>query len=381
MLRQRPPPITSDIQLNVGVALVRMLVASFLRLFLSALMLPAFVAGTNAQEIRIGVVGPLSGPFQLLGEQFANGARIAAASDTVILVEADDECTPEGGKAAARSMAQSQVEIVVGFLCTPALEAAMPILSSAGIAVITPVRTSSLTDQAERTGWRIWRIAPRADDELTAVAEILTAKWRREHFAIVDDGTIYGRDLAETFRAEAELARLRPVLVDTFRPQLDNQIGLIGRLRRSGATHVFVGGDRFDVAIMARDAAKIGYDVVFAGGEALRAAEEAILLPEGILMIATPRWEDLASPETTARFEKAGIVPEGYVMQGHAAIDVATGAIRAAANEGTPIDNQLDNFTFDTAIGLIRFDEKGDLADNPYRLFRHDGTVFHEVTQ
>ena len=90
-------------------------------------------------------------------------------------------------------------------------------------------------------------------------------------FAIVDDGTIYGRELAETFRAAAEQAALKPVFVDTFRPQLDNQIGLVGRLQKAGATHVFVGGDRDDIAIMGRDAAQLDAGIVFAGGETLRA--------------------------------------------------------------------------------------------------------------
>ncbi len=83
----------------------------------------------------------------------------------------------------------------------------------------------------------------------------------REPFAIVDDGTIYGRELAESFRLAAEQAGLKPVFVDTFRPQMDNQIGLIGRLRKAGATHVFVGGDRDDIAIMARDAAELAADL------------------------------------------------------------------------------------------------------------------------
>lgn len=355
---------------------------SFLLSFSFLALTPlAFTTSANAQEIRLGLVSPLAGSFQLLGEQFANGARIAAQDGTVTLIETDDDCTAEGGEKAAKTMQEAKVAMVVGFLCTPALEAAMPILSETGITVLTPVRTPSLTDQAKRTGWPIWRIAPRADDEAAAVAKILIKEWRLENFAIIDDGTIYGRELTENLRVEAELAGLKPVLFDTFRPQLDNQIGLVGRLKRSGASHVFVGGDRFDVAIIARDAGKISYKVVLAGGEALRAAEEAVPLPKGVYMVAAPRWETLATPDILESFQKAGIVPEGYTMLGHAAVDVAAGAVRAASKEGTPIRQQLANFTFDTAIGLIHFNEKGDLASNPYRLFLYDGSAFNEVAQ
>ena len=81
------------------------------------------------------------------------------------------------------------------------------------------------------------------------MGDILVREWRNDLFAIIDDGTIYGRELAETLRAAAELAALKPVFVDTFRPQLENQIALAGRLNRAGATHVFAGGDAEDVAM------------------------------------------------------------------------------------------------------------------------------------
>ena len=58
------------------------------------------------------------------------------------------------------------MSVVVGFLCTEAIEAAMPILKDAGIPVITVgVRTDSLTDRKVKTGWPVFRLAPRADAE------------------------------------------------------------------------------------------------------------------------------------------------------------------------------------------------------------------------
>ncbi|TIO52592.1 MAG: ABC transporter substrate-binding protein, partial [Mesorhizobium sp.] len=132
------------------------------------------------------------------------------------------------------------------------------ILKDANIPVIAiGVRTESLTDRRAKTGWPVYRLGPRGDDERNAVATILTRLWQNELFAVIDDGTIYGREIAETFRAAAEQAALKPVFVDTFRPQLDNQIGLIGRLKKAGATKVFAGGDGDDIAIMGRDAASL----------------------------------------------------------------------------------------------------------------------------
>ncbi|WP_309086547.1 branched-chain amino acid ABC transporter substrate-binding protein [Chelativorans sp.] len=355
-----------------------------MRCFAFPLLLFALVAisPAHAQEmLRIGLSAPLGGDFRILGEQWAQGARAAAAlrEQPVELIEADDACTVEGGAAAARRLVEARVSIVIGFLCTPAVEAAMPVFKEAGIPVITPVRTNSLTDQKDRTGWPVYRLGPRADAEREAVADILVPLWREEFFAIVDDGTIHGRELAENLRARAELAELKPVLVDTFRPQLDNQIGLVGRLRRAGATHVFVGGDRSDTAIMARDAAGLDYAVTFAGGEALRAEDGPVPLSAGVLMVGLPEWRDIATPDALAALEAARVQPEGYALQSFAAFEVAVSAAGEAANAELPVTTALAQLTFATAIGEVRFDEKGDLAGNPYRLFRYDGERFVEV--
>ena len=283
----------------------------FIVLFhLATLWLPL----AHAQEMSIGVAAPLSGGFAALGQQILDGARTAARSQDVedAIVEADTSCSPEGGVEAARLLIDRKVRIVIGFLCTDAIESALPLFKEAGIPVVTPgVRTATLTDQRERTGWPVFRIAPRADAERDAIAAILVQRWRETFFAIVDDGTIYGRELAENLRVAAELRELKPVFVDTFRPQLDNQIGLAGRLRRAGATHVFVGGDRSDIAILSRDAKGMDYPVTVAGGEALRAEDSAVPLAVGTLMVGLPRWADIAAPDALATLADGEIEPDG----------------------------------------------------------------------
>lgn len=334
-----------------------------------------------AQQIPvIGLAAPLSGEFAILGQQWAEGARVAAnANGATELVEADHLCSEDGGLEAAQRLLKANVSIVIGFLCTPAIEAGLPLFKEAGIPVITPIRTNGLTDHKIRTGWPVFRFGPRLDAERAAVAKILTREWRSEFFAIVDDGTIYGRELAESLRAQAELSELSPVFIDTFRPQLDNQIGIVGRLRRAGATHVFVGGDRSDIAIMARDAESLGYDLTLAGGEALMAAEGPVPLSPGVLMVGPPPWSDLATQDALATIAAADVIAEGYVVPGFAAFEVALSAARQTAAEGTSIHDVLSNNTFETAIGTIRFDDKGDLEGEFYRLLRYDGETFVDL--
>jgi len=338
------------------------------------LAMAATCGGAGAQELRAGIVAPLSGASAILGRQVEAGARHAAEVLGVAVEVVDDACTAKGGAEAARKLSRAEVRVAVGFLCTEAIEAALPILKEANIWVITPgVRTDSLTDRRHKTGWPLFRLAPRADGERAAVSALIPALWREELFAIVDDGTIYGRELAESLRLAVEQAGLKPVFVDTFRPQLDNQIALVGRLRKAGATHVFVGGDRDDIAILARDAAELGVPLVIAGGESLRAAGD-IPLAAGTLMIAPTDWAGLADPAVLASLSEKGIGADGYVLPAHAAMEIAIEAARKAG--GGSLADALAPGEFATAIGPVAFDEKGDLTRNPYALFRYDGARF-----
>jgi branched-chain amino acid transport system substrate-binding protein len=345
---------------------MRFATAATLLLALSLAVFPA-----RAQSLKVGVAAPLSGASELLGRQVLNGAR-AAAGDTVLEV-ADDACTAEGGADAARRFVEAGVKIVVGFLCTEAIEAALPILKEAGIPTITPgVRTDSLTDRREKAGWLIYRLAPRADAEENAIGSLLVTLWRDSLFAVVDDGTIYGRDLAENFRAAAGNRGLKPVFVDTYRPQMENQIGLAGRLRKAGAANIFVGGDRDDIAIMTRDAAGLGAELTFAGGETLRSASNGVPLAQGTLMVGLPEWADVADPAVLQMLSQSHIEPEGYVLPAYAAMQMAI----AVASAGQDSDALAFGGPYTTALGEISFDAKGDLAASPFRIFRYDGARF-----
>ncbi|WP_421913356.1 branched-chain amino acid ABC transporter substrate-binding protein [Mesorhizobium sp.] len=343
-----------------------------------ALLLWLSVAGgASAQALLVGIAAPLSGPSAILGKQIATGASLAAQANDVDIKTVDDACSADGGAAAARELAAAKVNMVVGFLCTDAIEAALPILKDANIPVITVgVRTESLTDRRAKTGWPIYRLGPRGDDERNAVATTLTRLWQNELFAIIDDGTIYGREMAETFRAAAEQAALKPVFTDTFRPQLDNQIGLIGRLKKAGATHVFAGGDGDDIAIMGRDAAQLNAGIVFAGGENLRTPPGDVPYAVGTLMIAPPEWADIADPKVMQAFAGQKIVPDGYTLPAYAAVEIAKAASGLSEISAKPLADALTGHDFTTAIGPVRFDGKGDVSQSLYRVFRFDGTRF-----
>ena len=151
----------------------------------SALGPPASAAAQTgasaASGTILGVAAPLSDSPAVLGQQVVDGAWAAAnpaASPKVQIDTADTTCSAEGGRQAARRFVGKHVTVVVGFLCTDAIEAALPILTKAGIPTIdVGVRANRLTDRRSDTGYDVWRIAPRSDADAKAIADYLAKRW------------------------------------------------------------------------------------------------------------------------------------------------------------------------------------------------------------
>jgi branched-chain amino acid transport system substrate-binding protein len=323
-----------------------------------------------AEPFRIGVSAPLSGPYQVLGQQIVQGAESAAAKlGSIEIVTADDRCDSEGGLAAAQELKAKKVSVTIGYLCTPALLAALPVFRDIKTPLISlGARGPNILADAAKNGDTLLRLAPGSQAEGDAAASLLLPTWRGKSFAIVDDGTIHARELAEQFRLAAESQGLKPAFVDTFRPATDNQISLVTRLKRSGVTHVFVGGDRDDISVLARDAAARGLALTIAGGEALASADGEVPLADGVLMVGL-------AETAIADLNAKGAAPafgSGYASTAYAAVEIAV------ASRGDAPFSIARGLRLETRLGKIGFDEAGELLDNRYRLFVSRAGNFEE---
>lgn len=342
-------------------------------LTICALALPTCQPARPALAGEVAVIAPLSGPFEELGKQVAAGVKRAfPANDAPVF---DDACSEAGGKTAAEQAIASGVRLLAGFLCTEAFQGAVPVLKDKGVTVLSVgIRTESMAKLAERNGIALFRLVPHAKAEMEAVGRLVPPLFKDTNFAIIDDGTIGARDLAEAFRTAATAQGLKPVFNDTFRPQLDNQIALIQRLVKAGATHVFAGGDRGDIAIMARDAAARNVALTFAGGESLDAADDAEPLADGVYMVGLADWSRY-SPQTAEIAEsmgQAGVEPARSFWRAVAAGEIASALVK----EGGDFHAQLKAKTFTTRLGPVKFDADGYWTAEPYALFVLRGGVF-----
>ena len=275
----------------------------------------------------------------------------------VELVAISDPCRggtngTEDGAAVAQAIVEADVDAVVGLLCWSSLEPALREGTLDGLPLVTSgVRAGALTDRRRAEGWDVWRVAPRVEDEGDAVARHIVREWRGQPYAVLDDGTIYGRELAERVTLELSKRGSEPILTEGFRPAVSRQFGLARRLDGAGASHVFVAGERRDVAVIARDAVASGLNLTIMGGDAMRAVDDDVALPAGVEAIVL---------EPALR--------EGYRQTTRAAVETLLQAEALALDKGFSLEDALNTGEFETAIGPVRFDRRGDLRRN---LFEH----------
>ncbi len=346
-----------------------------------AILLVACGHAAYAQTPRIGFASPLSGTFAPLGNQLAQGARAAAATKGIELAVSDDHCNAEGGKAAAERFVEQNVQIVGGFLCSEALEAALPILTARNIPVIlSGISEPTLIERRASPPLATFRLTTGLDKETQAAASFLGSLWRAQPFAIIEDGTIEGRERAGRVLAQLKEQQLQPVFTDTYRPGLENQNALVARLKRAGASHVYVGGERDDIAAIAQSAARMNYPLVIAGGSLLDAAPGAYALAQGTLMTAPLKPQDLPTAKAAIEaLNKTGDLVDAFTITGFATVEIAATTLTQAEEHKQPLVDILRNVAFETALGTIKFDGNGMRSDNPNRLQRYDGKSFIPV--
>ena len=288
--------------------------------------------------------------------------RLDANLRDVELIVISDPCrggerAPEDGAEVAEALLEADVDAVVGLICWPTLDAVLTEGTLDGLPMVTSgVRAAALTERRRAEGWQVWRVAPRVGDEAEAIADLIFREWRGEPYALLDDGTIYGRELSEAVALRLGQRGTEPVMAESYRPAISRQFGLARRLGASGAERVFIAGERRDAAIIARDAIAAGLRLAFLGGDAMRAVDDDVPLPVGVEAVV---------------LEPA--LGTGYRATTRAAVETLLQAEDLALARGFSLEDALNTGEFGTAIGSVRFDRLGDLRRNLFVHARWNG--------
>src|SRR5690606_25931529 len=197
-----------------------------------------------ADVVKVGVIGPFSGPFALQGKNFKAGIDAYMAEhgskigdDTVEVVYRDvPQADPAQSKALAQELVVKEgVQYLAGFYFTPDAMAVTPILKQGNVPmVVMNAATSSIVTKSPyvvRTSFTTWQTS-------TPIAKVALDKGVKKVISVVSD---YGPgvDAENAFKAafteaggEVVEAIRMPLATNDFSP-------IMQRIKDSGAQGVF----------------------------------------------------------------------------------------------------------------------------------------------
>ncbi len=353
---------------------------AFLSIF-ACISLPAL-----AKDV-IGLSIPLQGRFSSVSAQLEFGAFLAvdalnSGGRDIELSISDDGCDPTRASDVADRLLADRAKIVVGTLCFDFAEALTNALNANPAEAAIPViaydtRNTRLNRLRKVNKLPIHSFSHAPDAEAKAVVEKLLPRFANKPFAIVDDGSIYGRALAEGVRLLGENAGMKAVAVANFRPLQTTQISMLRRLRRSGVEAVFIAGSPQDIITVLKDMKELGLKWPLATGE------QAVLLPfeqgretvpPGLLAVRPGnfRLENAEGLKKKLAVQKIGV--EQTLLAGYALVEVAAEAIQQGITN-------LAGKRFNTVLGPLIFDENGRASPVPFHVFEWDGTTLAPLAE
>ena len=255
----------------------------------AAIVLAASSASAqDAQIVKIGHVGPVSGAQAHYGKDNENGARMAIEElnqqNITIggkkvkfeLIAEDDAADPKQGTAAAQKLCDAKVNGVVGHLNSGTTIPASKIYNDCGIPQITPSATNpKYSQQGFKTAFRLL-----ANDNALGAGLALHAanNLKLKKVAIIDDRTAYGQGVAEVFKKTA-LQRGMQVVDEQFTTdKATDFMAILTAIKSKQPDGVFYGGMDPQAGPMLRQMEQLGLSKVkFFGGDGICTAKLAEL--------------------------------------------------------------------------------------------------------
>jgi branched-chain amino acid transport system substrate-binding protein len=360
---------------------------SVLKSTLVAALATAGLAGHAAADVKVAVVGPMTGEYAVFGAQMALGAKQAVADinaaggllgQTIVLDVEDDACDPAKAETVAKAIAAGDAALVAGHFCSGASVAAAPVYAAAKRVMISPATgTPGFTD--ERAGPGVFRLYQRDDRQGVVMGSFLADTFADRAIAILDDGSAYSSGFANKTVEAMRAAGKEEALRETYKPGEADYAALVAELKDAGIEVVFAGGYLTEVAKIRREMTAQGLDAVLVAGDAIVSDLFWTLAGEGaagtlMTFVPDPRRNPAAWPVLVA-IEAAGGSGEGFVLYTYAAVKAWADAVAAAGTtDFDPVVAALSSGTSGTPLGDIAFDANGDAKLPGYVIYEwNDG--------
>jgi len=253
-----------------------------------ATVVASMAGGVMAQEqiIKIGHIGPTSGPQAHFGKDDENGVRMAIEDLNAkgmeiggkkvkfVLVAEDDVADPKQGTAASQKLCDDKVAGAVAFVNSGVAIPSSKVFQDCGIPMITGAATNP---DLTKPGWNTTYRVIANDNALGAALATYAAKnLKLKNVAVIDDRTAYGQGLANVFKKDAEKQGIKIVANEFTNDKATDFMAILTSIKAKKPDAIFYGGMYGQAGPMLRQMAQLGMnDVKMFGGDGICVTELA----------------------------------------------------------------------------------------------------------
>jgi len=343
-------------------------------------------------EVIIGVAGPMTGEYATFGGQFKAGAEAAVADinkaggvlgKKIKLEMGDDACDPKQARSVAEQLAAKKVVFVAGHYCSGSSIPASDVYNEAGIIQISPASTNpKYTDERPKDGFS-YRVCGRDDQQGAVAGKYLATHFKDKKVAIINDKSAYGKGLADETQKAMNAAGKKEVFTDTITAGEKDYSAIVTKLKEAKIDLVYLGGYHTEAGLIIRQMRAQGMKTILMGGDALVSTELGQIAGpdvEGTLLTFSPDpRKNPAAAAVVKEYKAKNIDPEGYVLYTYAAIQTWKGAAEKAKSfDAAKVKAALDSGEFNTVLGKVKFDSKGDPSLVPYVIYKWNKTNYEQ---
>jgi branched-chain amino acid transport system substrate-binding protein len=347
-----------------------------------ALVIGLYAGPALAQNVPVAVAGPMTGGQATFGRQMKNGADQAIADlnaaggvlgKQLALQVGDDACDPKQARSVAEKLSEARVAVVVGHYCSSSSIPASDAYLDGGVLQITPASTNPLF--TDRNMWNTFRDCGRDDQQGSFAAAYIAKNFKGKAIAIINDKTTYGKGLADEVKKALNAAGVQEKLYESYNQGDKDFTALVSKLKLNGIDVVYDGGYHQEAGLIVRQMRDQGLKTILMAGDALADHEFASITgpaAEGVLFTfgPDPRKKPTAAA-IAAKFKAKGIDPEGYTLYTYAAFQIwSQAAAKAGTTDSKKVADAMHTGTWDTVLGPISFDKKGDITTIDWAVYR-----------
>ena len=368
---------------------------SFFRVLglLSAVLLFCGAGDKNEDVVYIGAAGPFTGDHAYAGVGMLQGVQMAVedanikgpvfGNTKVKLLSLDDQHSPaQAVLASHKFVANPDVVGVVGHFNSSCTMPTSAIYHEARLVHITP---ASSNPEISRQGFdTFFRVCATDDIQGPAAALFAFSKLGVRKIAIIDDRTTYGHGLAMEFEKKFRELGGEILSRDGVTQGEKDFTPLLTKIKSERPELIFFGGIYPEFSLLIKGSKKLGLESPWMGGDGVY---DVVLIK-----LATPKFAEgtyatmlgadpRAVPEAkdfVARYEARYGEIGSFSTYGYDAANVLIEAIRRAGTKdrAAVLREVRSTKDFRGVLGLINFDEKGDVVGQSIGIYKVENGKF-----